>query len=200
MTVYYFFGGETMEAKLTENFLQAATAYLGYGGDMPSELAVRMEKAASMVMEVAVPRVTFRVCDRNAPVLADICIGKDIDRHLKDCDRVILLCATLGTGIDRTLTRLSVSDFAMTPLFDAAASAAIENVCDNLCAELARLYGPLTNRFSPGYGDLPLTAGRAIAELLDTPRTVGVTLTEAGMMIPQKSVTALVGTLKGVCT
>ncbi len=186
-----------MDAELTKISLHMAAAFLGYSGPIPPEIALRLEQATAIVSKTAAPRVTFRILDKNDPLLADIWIGKDIDRHLKNCDRVILLCATLGAGVDRALARLTVSDIAMTPLFDAVAGAAIENVCDNLCAELTKTYGALTERFSPGYGDLTLEVGRTMVTLLDTPRTVGVTLTEGNMMIPQKSVTALVGMMKG---
>ena len=80
-------------------------------------------------------------------------------------------------------------------ILDAAASAAVENVCDNLCADLAETFAPhcLTDRFSPGYGDLPLSQQRDLFRLLDVTRRIGVSLSESGLMVPQKSVTALIG-------
>ena len=80
-------------------------------------------------------------------------------------------------------------------ILDAAGSAAVENVCDNLCADLAAAFAPrhLTDRFSPGYGDLPLNQQRWFFSLLDINRRLGVSLTESGLMVPQKTVTALVG-------
>ena len=42
-------------------------------------------------------------------------------------------------------------------LFDSCASAAIEAVCDNLQKELQQSYPYLTDRYSCGYGDLPIT-------------------------------------------
>ena len=80
-------------------------------------------------------------------------------------------------------------------LLDAAGSAAIEAVCDAFCADLAAELAPwhLTGRFSPGYGDYPLEEQKAVFRLLDVTRRIGVNLTESGLMIPQKSVTALIG-------
>ena len=51
----------------------------------------------------------------------------------------------------------------------------------------------LTDRFSPGYGDLPLTAQRQLCEALDTGRRIGLSLSPSLLMIPGKSVTAILG-------
>ena len=48
-------------------------------------------------------------------------------------------------------------------------------------------------RYSPGYGDLPLGLQREISRILNMPKEIGVSLTEALLMTPSKSVTALVG-------
>ena len=50
-----------------------------------------------------------------------------------------------------------------------------------------------TWRFSPGYGDLPLVCQRDFLGLLDAPRQIGLTLTPQLMMVPEKSVSAIIG-------
>ena len=50
-----------------------------------------------------------------------------------------------------------------------------------------------TDRFSPGYGDLPLDVQKNIFPLLDCERKIGLTLNESLIMSPSKSVTAFVG-------
>ena len=71
---------------------------------------------------------------------------------------------------------------------------AIENVLDNLCEDIGgQVEGYLTDRFSPGYGDFPFAQQPELCRVLDLPRRIGVTLSPGGLMIPQKSVTALVG-------
>jgi len=50
----------------------------------------------------------------------------------------------------------------------------------------------LTDRFSPGYGDLPLEVQPALLEAAQAHR-IGVTAAPSLMMIPQKSVSALIG-------
>ena len=51
----------------------------------------------------------------------------------------------------------------------------------------------LVSRFSPGYGDLPLGYQRTLLAILDTPRKIGVSLTDTLLMVPSKSVSAVVG-------
>jgi hypothetical protein len=48
-------------------------------------------------------------------------------------------------------------------------------------------------RFSPGYGDFDLSVQTNICDVLKTGKTIGVTLTDSLLMMPSKSVTAVVG-------
>ena len=51
----------------------------------------------------------------------------------------------------------------------------------------------MTPRFSPGYGDLPIELQRDFLTLLDASRKIGLTATESSMLVPSKSITALIG-------
>ena len=51
----------------------------------------------------------------------------------------------------------------------------------------------LTTRYSPGYGDLPIGIQRNFIRLLDTVRRIGLNVSDSGIMIPRKSVTAIIG-------
>ena len=72
-------------------------------------------------------------------------------------------------------------------------AAAAEQWCDEVNARIAAKYGRTRPRFSCGYGDLPLSLQREIFPALDVTRYIGVTLTDGDLMIPSKSVTAIVG-------
>ena len=82
-------------------------------------------------------------------------------------------------------------------MLDAVLSAAIEAVLDAreeaLRGELAVQGRYLTDRFSPGYGDMPLAQTREICEVLGAQRAIGLTVSAGGVMIPRKSVTAILG-------
>ena len=81
-------------------------------------------------------------------------------------------------------------------LFDAACSAYAEymaDVCQNEVAEAAARCGlQVRGRFSPGYGDLPLQVQPGLLAALDAGRRLGITLTDSLLMIPRKSITAIV--------
>ena len=51
----------------------------------------------------------------------------------------------------------------------------------------------MTSRFSPGYGDYPLEYQQNVIQYVDGPRKIGLNVTENHLMIPRKSVTALMG-------
>lgn len=120
-----------------------------------------------------------------------------LGRHLTGCDEVLVFAATIGSGVDRLLARLSVTSPAAAVAADAAATAAIEAWCDRLCTQWqadAHAAGRDTRtRFSAGYGDCPLALQTPLLAALDTPRRLGVTLTDSLLMTPTKSVTAIVG-------
>ena len=101
------------------------------------------------------------------------------------------MVCTLGHGVDRLMAKeqhLSVTDaFAI----DAMADALIESLCDE--AEKRICKGLRTvPRFSPGYADLPLGVGQRIVNLLGADMRLGIRFTESGLMIPKKSVSAIV--------
>lgn len=122
--------------------------------------------------------------------------GEDIRRHLSGCSDCVLLCATLGSEVDALIRRTQVTDMAKTLWLDAAASAAIEQVCDEVQLDIAqRLERSLTTRFSCGYGDLPLSAQPHFLSCLDAGRKIGLHLSPSGMLVPIKSVTAVIGIL-----
>ena len=51
----------------------------------------------------------------------------------------------------------------------------------------------LTDRFSPGYGDMPLAQSGQICEVLNAGRSIGLTVSQSGILMPRKSVTAVLG-------
>ena len=116
-------------------------------------------------------------------------------RHLSGCDRVILFAVTAGVAMDQLIRRASLRSPVQGLLTHAVGAARVEQACDDLCAELAARFAPekLTERFSPGYGDLPLSFQREVFRALDCGRTLELTLTDTCLMQPSKSVTALVG-------
>lgn len=123
--------------------------------------------------------------------------GCSIKGMLESCSEAVLLAATLGAESERMLLREQARSAEGALLLDAVLSAAIEAVCDEqesvLRSALQKEGLYLTDRFSPGYGDMPIAQTREICAVLDTPRTIGLTVSSSGIMIPRKSVTAMMG-------
>ncbi len=123
--------------------------------------------------------------------------GQALSRHLQNCPKVILFAATVGLTIDRMIQRHFVTEPAIAVWLNAIGSERVEALCRLFCTELKADYAaeglvPI-ERFSPGYGDLPLAFQKDIFTLLDCPRKIGVTLNQSLLMSPEKSVSALVG-------
>lgn len=193
-----------MEPRLTGIDRDEALGYLGYrGGPVPEQLRGQISQCEELLCKTARPRAVWRLFERMPDgALAGTDFhpeGEDIMALLRDCRRVILLGATLGAEVDALLRRVQVEDMARAVILDACAGAAIENVCDNLCADLAADLAPgyLTDRFSPGYGDMPLAQQAELCRVLDVGRRIGVSLSPGGLLIPQKTVTALIGVADG---
>lgn len=103
----------------------------------------------------------------------------------------IVFAATLGIGVDRLILKRSKTSSAEAFVIDAMADALIEALCD--CAEEEVCRGILTSgRFSPGYGDLELSVGREILSVCRADKTLGIKISESGLMIPKKSVNAII--------
>ena len=124
-------------------------------------------------------------------------------RHLTDCHAAYLACGTLGTGFDAFQRRVSATSGADALIAQAIGAALIEKLMDGVEAEIRRELQPnetLVSRYSPGYGDFPLSAQRELLSLLDAPRKVGVSLTDTLLMVPSKSVSAIIGVKEEIPT
>lgn len=123
--------------------------------------------------------------------------SRDLSRALAGCEGILLFAATAGIGFDRLLLREGKRSPARALLLQAVGTACAEELCDRLCRELDRELREkgysLCPRFSPGYGDLPLSLQREVFSYLGCPARIGLTLNESLLMSPSKSVTAIAG-------
>jgi len=180
--------------------------YLGYHGQgLSEELGDRIDDTVARCLTIARPRATLasyelRSVTDDAVELEGCTLrltGRDIATHLNDACEVVLFAATLGADVDRELRLLSLTDPLGQLVFDSVATALVERAADAAEAR-ARAYaanqGRFTSwRFSPGYGDLPLDVQGSFLAVLDATRQLGITLTPSNLMVPTKSVTAIVG-------
>jgi hypothetical protein len=102
---------------------------------------------------------------------------------------------TIGFELERQVSRLlSKGEATRALLLDAAGSAAAEEAADELERRIRAEAGAVSGgvgdglrRFSPGYGSWPLTAQRALFELLPS-EAIQVRLLASCLMSPRKSV------------
>ena len=126
-------------------------------------------------------------------------ISGKLARHMDGCHAAYLVCGTLGAGFDAFQRRVSVSSGADALIVQAIGAALIEKFMDSIEDEIRTELSQgetLVQRYSPGYGDFPLAAQRTLLDLLDAPRKVGVALTDTLLMVPSKSVSAVIGVRK----
>ena len=109
------------------------------------------------------------------------------------CDSVIIFAATVGIGIDRLVHKYSKLSPAKALIFQSIGTERIEALCDVLTEDIKSLGKDIRNRFSAGYGDLPLETQKEIFKLLSPQKNIGLTLGDSLLMSPTKSVTAFIG-------
>ncbi len=121
--------------------------------------------------------------------------GDDIRNLLKYCDKVVVMCATISGYVDTRIKALQITNMPLALVYDACASVAVDQVCDSIQLYIREKMPEYvqTMRFSPGYGDLPLTQQQEILDVLEAGKRAGVSLSEGGMLIPVKTVTAVFG-------
>lgn len=113
------------------------------------------------------------------------------------CNACIIIALTLGLSIDEYIRKTQILDLAGALVVDACASSMIESAADEIYNELKIKYSEsniyFTERFSPGYGDVPIDINRDISQLLNTERRIGLKVSESGLMLPRKSIIAVWG-------
>lgn len=161
-----------------------------------------VELVRSCINEIK-DKLTYKVCygQLGVKICDDICDfgaftlqSKNLAFNLNGCESVILFAATVGALIDRLIARYGRISPSKALIFQAIGAERIEALCDAFCADISKEYNIRTRpRFSPGYGDLPLTSQKDIFAVLSSEKLIGLTLNDSLLMSPSKSVTAIVG-------
>ena len=159
--------------------LREALRYMGVRGEPTTELMQLAQEAGTLLTKAANYRWrSVRLPlhrDGSALLLGELPLtGQSIRRHLDGCTEAILLCGTLGSGVDQLIRREMLLHPARALAVNGCASALLEARLDDTCAKLAQTLHTenltLTSRFSPGYGDLPLSLQGPLLALLEAYR------------------------------
>lgn len=193
---------ETFDARGTEIDKKEVLRYLGYGRNQAD--ASVMDKIDAVSRKMA-DSLSCRACYEKYPITLDrtgkLCFGtvstisESLKKNLADCSEVIVFAATVGIEADRIISKNSALSPTDAVISQAVGATFIEMWCDILCERFAEKENGkfLRPRFSPGYGDFPLDEQKEIFKMLDLPRKIGITLTDSLLMVPSKSVTAVIG-------
>ena len=173
-----------------------AVRYLGGAGiRLNYRMDVLMDECEKAVLEKASPKYLYVEKDLPCPQIMG---GKDIESHLNGCEKAIVMCATVGSGVDKLIRISQISDMARVVVMDSLASVAVEQVCNAFDKIIAEKYSDynMTFRFSPGYGDYPIELQKIILQMLDAPKKIGLCTNDNFLLTPTKSVTAVLGLSK----
>lgn len=194
-----------MQLKVTELNKAEILRYLGWrGNELPPSMRELIDACVEETLSAISPKCLFRsfpirLTDGGAEVLGAgfVLSGKSIERHLSGCREAYLLCVTVGLEIEKIIRFKMLASPDAGVILDSCASTAVEAAADlteelirQKCAEEGK---SITSRFSPGYGDLPLTAQKELLSVLDSHRKIGLGLTPSLLLTPNKSVTAVIG-------
>ena len=167
--------------------------YLGYGrNEADCKTLALIEECKEKLLK----EVSFKACVSEVDISVndtDIDIGfkvksKDLSKNLKGLSKGVIFCATIGVGADRLILRYTKTEPSLAVIYDAVASAMIEAFCDYISSTVKG-----RPRFSCGFGDFTLDNQKYFIKALDTERKIGVTLSDGNIMIPTKTVTAVIG-------
>ena len=183
---------------IEEQVVNDAIRYLG--GKKEDEEARSMLNAILQAnRDVLLPRqvtAIFTLKETDPVLTFDGCeitlAGESIKKHFSGATEGLFSAFTLGVAFDRRVRELSLTRPSEAVALNALGSAYAERKADALLLEVRKekeAEGFRTNfRFCPGYGDLDIHANAAIVAALGATKKIGLTVTEAGTLIPVKSI------------
>ena len=194
-----------MDARELELDYSEVYRYLGYRKGVPEgEVRYVVEQCVEDLVSQAelrsvARRFPLKFLGDNRFLIGDMELeSRALSRNMRGCDEAYLMAATIGFAMDRLAARAAaIGRMSRAVIYQAAGAMLIESYCDALNRKLkeeAAAEGKfLRPRFSPGYGDLPLAIQPELFRVLEIQKHTGITLTESLLMMPTKSVTALIG-------
>lgn len=127
----------------------------------------------------------------------DLFKGVNMVKLLGRSDRATLMAATIGPGLENEVERIQKAGeltdaYALEMVGGWMADYMADRVDEFIEREIEKAGYKRTMRFSPGYGDWSLENQPKMIRLSEAEK-VGIALTQTNIMIPRKSVTAVIG-------
>jgi hypothetical protein len=116
---------------------------------------------------------------------------------LSRCHEVAIFTATVGAGLEERVSQLmGKGEMLKAVVLDAVGSAAIEKVAceleENVRKKAMTGGAEISRRYSPGYCDWDIKEQKLLFDTLNGD-SAGVELTEGYLMMPQKSISGVIG-------
>jgi len=123
--------------------------------------------------------------------------SKNIEKLLSDAVFTVFIGVTIGKKLEEAVDKFARNNQQeVSVILDTVGSEAAESLAEllnNYIEIWARQNKfSITMRYSPGYGDLPVSFQKSMEKELELDK-IGVQVTEKFMLLPQKSITALIG-------
>ena len=177
--------------------------YLGYktGMDLPKEIETSVEEILDNVLKQSVLKVCYKYFETKVGEQIDFGFmsveSKELASNLEGCTETVIFGATIGIYTDRQIQKEQILSPVRALIYQAVGAAVVEAVCDDFNEWIRKKEKEkgrdICPRFSPGYGDVSLSIQKSIFQELSLAKLAGITLTDSLLMIPEKSVTAIIG-------
>ena len=165
-------------------------------------LKKQIDEMIEELIKIADFKVSYQVYNKEQLIKERLIEGTDVDQFLISCNECLIMVATLGMSVDRKIKQYQVLDIGKAYVLNAVANVYLEQQCDKLYDELKLYYQKhnlyLSDRFSCGYGNYPLTCQKEYIRLLQTNKKIGVYCNENSLLVPSKSMSGIIGISKQV--
>lgn len=120
-----------------------------------------------------------------------------LQKNMKTSEYALLFAMTLGPAVDRLISRLLITSKADAFITDACCAEYLESCANCYCAQVrdeAAQQGFIAHpRFSPGFADFGLEFQWPLIRSLQADKKMHIALTQGNMLVPTKTITALMG-------
>ena len=194
------------QSQITEEEIKQSEVlrYLGYRGQKVDETIMeQIRECIRETLKVIQPRCVYRrfpltfLAEDTMEAGGLVLKSRNLSTNLRGCREVIYFAATLGNGVDRLMTRFGRLNITKAAILQAVGAAVMEAYCDQCQRgfeeKLEEDHLFLRTRFSPGYGDQPLSIQGRFLDTIEATKRAGIYLSEGDIMLPEKSVTAIMG-------
>ena len=195
-----------LQSQITEEEIKQSEVlrYLGYRGQKADEAVTeQIRECIRETLKVIQPRFVYRrfpltfLEDDTMEAGGLVLKSRNLSTNLRGCREVIYFAATLGNGVDRLMTRFGRLNITKAAILQAVGAAVMEAYCDQCQRgfeeKLKEAHLFLRPRSSPRYGDLPLSIQGRFLDAIEATKRAGIYLSEGDIMLPEKSVTAIMG-------